>query len=211
MGYYAVKTPNLLKAYYPNLLWNFSREKKEIYLTFDDGPTTDVTPWVLDCLDEYDAKATFFCIGKNIVKHPDIVKNIIKRGHAVGNHSFKHENGWKTSLDNYLASTHETNEILRTHGIATKLFRPPYGRIKKNQIKALRKLDYTIVMWDVLSADFDQSLGAKDCYNNVVNATENGSVIVFHDSVKAEVRLRGALPRILSHLKDKGYTFKTLS
>lgn len=210
MGYYAVKIPKLLKAYYPKLLWNYSRASKEIYLTFDDGPTPEITPWVLECLDEYSAKATFFCIGKNIVEHPEILKLITSKGHSIGNHTFAHENGWKTSLDTYLNSIHQTNETLESCGITSKLFRPPYGKIRKQQINAIKALGYDIVMWDVLSADFDRSLNAADCYLNVTKHATNGSIIVFHDSIKAENRLKESLPRILAFLKNKGFSFEAL-
>lgn len=210
MGYYAVKTPKLLKAYYPKLLWNRSREAKKIYLTFDDGPTPEITTWVLKCLDTYHAKATFFCIGKNILKHPEIIKLVMSKGHRIGNHTFLHENGWNTTHENYLESIHKTDTCIKNLGTETTLFRPPYGKIKKKQIKTLKNLGYTIVMWDVLSADFDESLHANDCYLNVTKHATNGSIIVFHDSIKAESRLKESLPRILGFLKNKGFSFEVL-
>ena len=214
MGYYAIKTPKLLKAYYPNIFWNFSKLKQNIYLTFDDGPTPEITTWVLDCLAKQNVKATFFCIGKNMVKHPDIVKEIVSRGHALGNHTFGHENGWKTKTEDYLESIIKTESVIESVNASEKkplkLFRPPYGRITKKQIKAIKNMGYQIIMWDVLSGDFDLKLTGLDCERNVVKSTENGSVIVFHDSLKAKERLQESLPKIIVTLKEKGFQFKKL-
>lgn len=217
---YLIKSPLLLKWYYPSLLWNKSRTEKVIYLTFDDGPIPNVTDFVLKTLKVFNAKATFFCIGDNIVKHPEVFERVKNDGHAIGNHTFNHLKGWKTDNATYLQNTLKCQEL--TH---TNLFRPPYGRIKKSQVRSLESLVWSpesnfklstansqlqIVMWDVLSGDFDTKLSPEKCYQNVIKHTENGSIIVFHDSLKAFDRLSYTLPKVLAYFTDKGFTFSTL-
>jgi len=221
---YLIKSPLLLKWYYPSLLWNKSRTEKVIYLTFDDGPIPNVTDFVLKTLKAFDAKATFFCIGDNIVKHPEVYAKVINDGHAIGNHTFNHLKGWKTDDETYLQNTLKCQQLTQTN-----LFRPPYGRIKKSQIRSLESLIWSskfmapnnsqlpalnsklkIVMWDVLSGDFDINLSPEKCYQNVINHTENGSIIVFHDSLKAFDRLEYTLPLVLKYFTEKGFTFSTL-
>ncbi|WP_293788442.1 polysaccharide deacetylase family protein [uncultured Pedobacter sp.] len=217
---YLIKSPLLLKWYYPSLLWNKSRTEKVIYLTFDDGPIPNVTDFVLKTLKVFNAKATFFCIGDNIVKHPEVFEHIKTDGHAIGNHTFNHLKGWKTDDETYLKNTLKCQELTQSH-----LFRPPYGRIKKSQIRSLKSqvgspayesqlktenFQLQIVMWDVLSGDFDINLSPEKCYQNVIKHTENGSIIVFHDSLKAFDRLEYALPRVLAHFSEKGFTFASL-
>ncbi|MFD2286125.1 polysaccharide deacetylase family protein [Pedobacter petrophilus] len=215
---YLIKSPLLLKWYYPSLLWNKSRTEKVIYLTFDDGPIPNVTDFVLKTLKAFSAKATFFCIGDNIVKHPDVYAQVINDGHAIGNHTFNHLKGWKTDDETYIQNTLKCQALTQSN-----LFRPPYGRIKKSQIKSLKSLvvspdsrlktqnsQLNIIMWDVLSGDFDINLSPEKCYQNVIKHTENGSIIVFHDSLKAFDRLAYALPRVLKYFADKGFTFSTL-
>jgi len=202
-----VKSPLLLKWFYSSLIWNKTRSEKVIYLTFDDGPIPDVTDFVLNTLKSFDVKATFFCIGDNIIKHPDVFKHMIKDGHAIGNHTFNHLRGWVTEDEAYVENFKKCQELTRTN-----LFRPPYGRIKKSQIALLRKINPSIqiIMWDVLSGDFDLQLAPEACYQNVIKHAGNGSIIVFHDSLKAFERMKYALPLALQHLKDQGYTFNTL-
>ena len=210
---YLIKSPLLLKWYYPSLLWNKSRTEKVIYLTFDDGPIPNVTDFVLKTLKVFNAKATFFCIGDNIVKHPDVYANVINDGHAIGNHTFNHLKGWKTDDETYIENTLKCQALTKSN-----LFRPPYGRIKKSQIRSLQSLVLSpqsdsrlnIIMWDVLSGDFDTNLSPEKCYQNVIKHTENGSIIVFHDSLKAFDRLAYALPRVLKYFTNKGFTFSTL-
>jgi peptidoglycan/xylan/chitin deacetylase (PgdA/CDA1 family) len=224
---YLIKSPLLLKWYYPSLLWNKSRTEKVIYLTFDDGPIPNVTDFVLKTLKVFNAKATFFCIGDNIVKHPEVFERVKTDGHAIGNHTFNHLKGWKTDDETYLQNTIKCQELTKT-----ELFRPPYGRIKKSQVRSLKskvlspksisqnlKTDSNlksqisnlkIVMWDVLSGDFDTKLSPEKCYQNVIKHTENGSIIVFHDSLKAFDRLSYALPKVLAYFTEKGFTFSTL-
>ncbi|RZL15549.1 MAG: polysaccharide deacetylase family protein, partial [Pedobacter sp.] len=213
------KSPLLLKWYYPSLLWNKSRTEKVIYLTFDDGPIPNVTDFVLKTLKAFNAKATFFCIGDNIVKHPEVYAHVINDGHAVGNHTFNHLKGWKTDDETYIENTLMCQQLTRTN-----LFRPPYGRIKKSQVRSLKSLvldqsksrlstsstGLQIVMWDVLSGDFDINLSPEKCYQNVIKHTENGSIVVFHDSLKAFDRLEYTLPRALKYFSDKGFTFSSL-
>jgi peptidoglycan/xylan/chitin deacetylase (PgdA/CDA1 family) len=204
---YLVKSPLLLKWYYPSLVWNKSRSDKVIYLTFDDGPIPDVTDFVLKTLKSFQAKATFFCIGDNITKYPEIFQQVVDDGHRIGNHTYNHLKGWKTTDELYLRNFSKCQELT-----ATDLFRPPYGRIKKSQIKEIRKCypNLQIIMWDVLSGDFDPFLAPNKCFENVIRHTTNGSIIVFHDSLKAFDRLKYALPRTLQYLSDQGYTFETL-
>jgi peptidoglycan/xylan/chitin deacetylase (PgdA/CDA1 family) len=192
-------------------------DKKELYLTFDDGPVPGTTEFVLHTLARLSVKATFFCIGDNIQKHPDIFKRIINEGHAVGNHTFNHLNGWKTKSDVYLKNIQSCEHEIKTfsshhaENIFTnkaKLFRPPYGRITPKQIAGLT--DYKIVMWDVLSKDYDKNQAPHHCLLHTVNATRTGSIIVFHDSYKAERSMAFALPRYIEHFLAKGFVFKTI-
>ena len=201
---YVVKAPWLLKKIYPTLLWALYENKPVCYLSFDDGPTPGITGWVLDQLKEYNAKATFFCIGKNVERHPELYQRILSEGHCTGNHSYSHVNGWKQSTEAYL----EDIEKCRSQ-VDSKLFRPPYGKITWRQIRKL-STHYKIVMWDVISGDFDQSIDGEKCYKNVVTHTRSGSIIVFHDSKKAAPRLQYVLPKILEHFSEKGFLFKSL-
>ncbi len=212
MNAYFVKTPNLIPVIYRNQIWSFSSKQKNIYLTFDDGPTPKITDWVLDILHQYNANATFFCIGKNIEAHPSIFRRIIDDGHAIGNHTYNHFNGWKTSTKEYLNSVLKTEKLIQNLKPQTSnlLFRPPYGKIKKAQTRSLIENKYTIIMWTVLSADFDMTIDADECLNNVIKNVENGSVIVFHDSVKAFDKLQVVLPKVLEHYSKKGYAFKRI-
>jgi peptidoglycan-N-acetylglucosamine deacetylase len=204
---YLVKTPWLLKKLYPQLIWNRQRDTPVLYLTFDDGPIPIVTPFVLKTLEQYHAKATFFCIGDNVKKNPDIFKQLQANGHAVGNHTFNHLKGWQTDDITYCDNFTLADELLNT-----PLFRPPYGRIKRSQIKLLQaaRPDIQIVMWDVLSGDFDMSLKPADCLNGVLKHTGNGAIIVFHDSLKAFNRLEYVLPRALEAWTKAGYRFELL-
>ncbi len=207
MRSYPVKTPKLIKTIFNRWFWSFYTEEKTVYLTFDDGPIPEITPWVLEQLEAYNAKATFFCIGDNIRKHPTVFNEILHKKHKVGNHTFNHLSGWKHSTEDY------TNNLLLTEKLIPKkqkLFRPPYGKITLKQSKAIRDLGYKIIMWDVLSGDFDKTIDAKKCTENVLKNTENGSIIVFHDSKKAFPRLKETLPKVLKKLQEKGYQFKSI-
>jgi peptidoglycan/xylan/chitin deacetylase (PgdA/CDA1 family) len=178
-----------------------------LYLTFDDGPIPGPTEFVLDELKKTSSKATFFCIGDNIKKHPDVFRRVLSEGHAIGNHTFNHINGWRTRTADYVNNIHQFEKQLDGEP-KTKYFRPPYGRITPSQIRALK--NYKIIMWDVLSFDYSKNLSPNDCLKNTIAATRPGSIIVFHDSLKAEKNMRFALPRYMHHFLGKGFSFKTL-
>ncbi|MEJ5962537.1 polysaccharide deacetylase family protein [Pedobacter immunditicola] len=204
---YLVKSPLLLKWYYPSLVWNKARTDKVIYLTFDDGPIPDVTDFVLKTLNTFNAKATFFCIGDNIIKHPAVFDRVVAAGHQLANHTYNHLKGWKTDDQTYIENMQLCQQLTKSH-----LFRPPYGRIKKSQVKRIKSRypKIQIIMWDVLSGDFDLQLSPENCYKNVIKHTRNGSIIVFHDSLKAFERLQYTLPRVLKYFHKRGFTFATL-
>jgi peptidoglycan-N-acetylglucosamine deacetylase len=206
--FYFTRTPFWLKKIYPGCLWNYppdSRDKK-IYLSFDDGPHPVATPFVLDTLKQHNAKASFFCIGKNVVAEPAIYKRILVEGHRVGNHSFNHLNGWKTDNGIYFENIEKARAL-----IDSDLFRPPYGRATFFQMKNLReKLNYKIVMWDILSGDFDPSVDGTMAAERVVRKSRPGSIVVFHDSAKAFPVLQVALPLVLSYFSREGYCFETI-
>ena len=212
MNFNWVKTNKWIKKIFNNLVWEIPNSDKKIYLTFDDGPIPEVTEWVLDILKPEEIKATFFCIGDNIRKHPEVYKRILSEGHQTGNHTFNHLNGWKTYTKSYLGNFKlcET-EHLKLNTEHSFLFRPPYGKIKSSQSKAIRHLGYKIIMWDVLSYDFDSTISVEKCLENVISNTEQGSIIVFHDSLKAEKNLKYALPKAIQILKDKGFVFDVIS
>jgi peptidoglycan/xylan/chitin deacetylase (PgdA/CDA1 family) len=208
MRYYLIKTPWWLQQLYPGLLWHMPRQEKAVYLSFDDGPHTEVTPFVLDQLKKFNAQASFFCIGKNVQQYPEILTRILEEGHSVGNHTQHHVNGWKTSFSAYLDDVRAAKEH-----ISSSLFRPPYGRITRRQAKAVKEMlgkDSRIVMWDVLSADFDINLSGEQCLHYVVRYARPGSIIVMHDSAKAWPRLEYMLPRMLQFFHDKGYDMKAI-
>jgi peptidoglycan/xylan/chitin deacetylase (PgdA/CDA1 family) len=216
MNFYWIKTHSLIKRIFSNYIWDIPNAYNKIYLTFDDGPTPEITEWVLEILKEHQIKATFFCIGKNIQKHPAIFNKIIDNGHAIGNHTFNHLNGWSTKTEGYidnvricqtLSDTYYNCKLNTEH---CKLFRPPYGKIKTAQSKKLRQLGYKIIMWDVLSADFDQNISSEKCLENILKNTRSGSVIVFHDSVKAFKNLEYTLPKSIEILKQKGFEFDVI-
>ncbi|TAG31525.1 MAG: polysaccharide deacetylase family protein [Sphingobacteriia bacterium] len=208
---YLVKTPWWLRALYPSFIWKIETSEPTIYLTFDDGPHETATPFVLDILQQYNAKASFFCIGKNVRLHPEIYQRILAEGHAVGNHTEHHLNGWKTKDEDYLQNIAKAATQIKSH-----LFRPPYGRIKNSQATLLKTnacaglANPEIIMWDVLSGDFDLGLSPESCLQNVLKATVSGSIVVFHDSAKAWDRMSFALPKILKYFSDAGYGFKAL-
>lgn len=202
---YLVKTPRFIQNLFPNFHWKIPTQEKVIYLTFDDGPIPEVTPWVLEELEKFQAKATFFLVGDNVKKHPDIFQQVIDKGHAIGNHTFNHLNGWTSENIPYF---HNVRRCARL--VNSELFRPPYGRLKPKQAQFLQR-HYNIVMWDVLSGDFDPNLSKEDCLNNVTNKAKNGSIIVFHDSLKAEKNLRYALPKTLEHFSALGYRFEAVT
>lgn len=215
---YWIKTNTFIKKLFSRQIWSVPNLENTIYLTFDDGPTPEVTEWVLETLQQYDTKATFFCIGKNIVQHPEIYKKIIAQGHAIGNHTNHHVNGWKTATKKYLGEVNECATIINTFAstiqeentVLYPLFRPPYGKITPIQSKKIRSLGYKIIMWDILTADFDPTIAPEQCYENAIQKVENGSIIVFHDSNKAYTNLKYVLPKALAYYKNKGFQLETL-
>jgi len=212
---YFAKTPHIIKRLFPNLTWDIPTKEKVIYLTFDDGPTPEITTWVLSELKKFNAKATFFCIGKNVTAHPEIFKTILEDGNAIGNHTHNHVNGWKKTSKTYLRSIDKAQETINFSIRSQKspiinLFRPPYGKIKNGVAKKLLEKGYKIIMWDVLSGDFDRSITKEQCLKNVIQNTTQGSIVVFHDSVKASNKLKFVLPKALDHFSKKGYVFETI-
>jgi peptidoglycan/xylan/chitin deacetylase (PgdA/CDA1 family) len=214
MNFLWVKTNWIIKKLFSNYVWAIPNTENKIYLTFDDGPIPQVTEWVLEELKKYNVKATFFCIGDNIEKHPEIFKKVLGEGHAIGNHTFNHLNGWKTTTETYLENFDRCKESIQQFAISnltSKIFRPPYGKIKRSQAKAIRKSGYKIIMWDVLSVDFDPTLSREKCLQNVLSNVESGSIIVFHDSIKALKNLEYVLPKTLEFLKEKGFVFDVVA
>ncbi len=205
MNFIRVKTPWLAKKIFSSCYWDFPSKEKTIYLTFDDGPTPIITPQVLEILEQYNAKATFFCIGKNVTAHPEIAKRILDEQHAIGNHTYDHINGWKTDDDAYIKNTLKASKI-----IDSNLFRPPYGRLKPSQGKLLQKAGYKLIMWDVVAIDWDDSKTKEFVLQNVLNNAVSGSIVVLHDSLKASENMLYALPKILAHFTKEGYVFKKI-
>ena len=201
---YLTKTPDVLKPLYRDLVWQIPTDKKEVFLTFDDGPIPEVTPATLAILEEFDAKATFFCVGDNVVRHPEVFEQVQAEGHAVGHHTMNHLSGWQT--ENF---TYYRNVLRGAKVVNSPLFRPPYGKVSRQQAQVLKD-HFQIVMWDVLSGDFDPKVSREQCLANVIKHTEAGSIIVFHDSIKAAERMLWALPRVLEHFSAEGYTFSAL-
>ena len=201
---YLVKTPRLIQNLLPTFTWRIPTEEKVLYLTFDDGPIPEVTPWVLDTLRQFNAKATFFCVGDNVKKNPSVFQQVLAEGHAVGNHTFNHLNGWDSENISFFHNVRHCAKLVKS-----SLFRPPYGRLTPKQTQFLTR-HYQIVMWDVLSGDFDQTISKEDCLSNVMASTKRGSIIVFHDSQKAAERMMYTLPRFLEHFVAKGYRFESL-
>ncbi len=197
--------PFLYRAVFPRAIWRISsKNEKQIFLTFDDGPIPEVTPWVLDLLDEKGIKATFFCVGENVSKYPGVFEEIIRREHSVGNHTYNHLQGWKTWTKKYIQNVNKAGELIQSN-----LFRPPHGLVRFLQLVMLAH-KYNFVMWDVVSRDYSKILTGEQVLNNIKKYTRNGSIIVFHDSLKAEKNLRYALPRAIDYLLEEGYHFKLI-
>lgn len=196
--------PSIFPLIAPNVTWKVKTSDKVLYLTFDDGPHPTITPLVLSILDEYNAKATFFCVGENVTKYPDTFNQIIREGHAVGNHTYNHIKGWQNTNEVYFDNIKKANEVIHSD-----LFRPPYGRIKPSQIKML-KHDYRIVMWSILTRDYDKNLNPHIALKQLNKLTKPGDVIVFHDSEKAEQNMLIILKGMLQHFHQLHYSFKAL-
>ena len=200
----SARTPYIIKKIYYSLIWDLNNGEKDLYLTFDDGPTPGITLKTLDILDACNAKATFFCIGRNVEKYPEIYTQILKRGHTVGNHTYSHLKGWKTANSEYYNDIKLAGTLINTN-----LFRPPYGKIKRTQLKYLRHF-YNIIMWDVMSYDFSKSVTKEMCLSLVLNNVRPGSIVVFHDSPKASEKMFYALPKILEYFMHHDYSFKSI-
>jgi len=197
--------PFWLKAIYPSgLTWNVRTSQREIFLTFDDGPIPEVTPLVLTILKKYNIKATFFCVGENVQKYPEIFEKVLNDGHAVGNHTFHHIKAWKTDYNTYLSEVEQCHQLVKS-----KLFRPPHGQINRKIARKIGK-DYQIIMWSVLTADYDKSLSGGQCLNIAVKYTKPGAIVVFHDSMKAKERMEYALPLYIEYCLKEGFSFKVL-
>ena len=200
-----VKTPDVVKKMFPNYIWDIPTENKILLPPFPVGTTPEITDWVLDLLKKYNAKATFFCVGQNAEHHPEIINRITNEGHAIGNHTYNHIKGWKLKSKDYLKNIEEASKQINS-----TLFRPPYGQITPKQGKKLIKLGYKIVMWNVLSLDWDKLVSKETCLDNVISKATKGSIIVFHDSVKASKNMQYALTRVLEHFIERGYSFKAI-
>lgn len=209
---YWVKTPWVLKKLFKNYTWDKSSEEKKVYLTFDDGPIPIVTEWVVDILNKNGIKATFFCVGDNLQKHPEIANQLILANHKIGNHTFNHNKGWETTDEVYMESIQKTQMVIDDlcQSQIKRIFRPPYGKITPTQSDNVRNAGYEVVMWDVLSADFDPEISVKKCLRNVIGNTVNGSIVVFHDNVKSFKTLQYVLPRYIKYLQKKGFQFGTI-
>ena len=204
------KTPGIVRWLYPQLTWKMPKEKiNTIYLTFDDGPIPGLTHFILDTLDQFDAKATFFCVGENLRKNKNIAERAISQGHVLANHTFNHLNGWKTNDKEYLKNVERCQDELDELGQHAKILRPPYGKISRKQIDTLKK-DYQIIMWDVLSGDYSSKITPDTCLHQTVKATRNGSIVLFHDNLKAEANVKYALPAFIRHFHELGYQFKSI-
>ncbi len=193
-----------IRAIYPEAIWNVKNSKNEIYITFDDGPDPEITPKVLDILKQFNAKATFFCVGENVKKYPEAFKQIIAGGHAVGNHTYNHLKGWRTNNKDYFE-----NIEMAANYILSNLFRPPYGRLKISQYSKLCK-KYKIIMWDVLSLDYSKNITKEKCAQKVIKNARPGSIVVFHDAKKMQENMFYALPKVLEHFKNKGFVMNSL-
>lgn len=210
MNFRWIKTNRFIKTIFPNYVWDVPNHEKKVYLTFDDGPTPVITEWTLAQLKRYNAKATFFCIGDNIRKFPEIFQKVIDDDHSIGNHTFNHLNGWKTPNENYVNNVTLCHQQMTESRLHTNLFRPPYGKIKPSQSKILQKQGYKIIMWDVISYDFDATITPEKCLENVLKNVQFGSIIVFHDSKKGFKNLEFVLPKTLQFLNEKGYVCEKL-
>lgn len=209
---HAHRIPLFVRLLWPALLWKKDAKEKKIYLTFDDGPIPEITPWILEQLKQYNARATFFCVGDNIRKYPQIFQSILDEGHQVGNHTYHHLNGYKTASDRYFDDVEDCQQAIESFRLhsTTKLLRPPYGKIRSDQIKYLKSRGYTIVMWSVLTGDYHQALTEEECLQKAIKHSEEGSIVVFHDNLKAKKNLSYALPGFLAYFSKIGYQFESL-
>jgi hypothetical protein len=199
------RPPLLYRMLFPETVWRIHSKPHTVYLTFDDGPIPEVTPWVLDTLDRYGIKATFFCVGENVKRNPNLFAEVLRRGHSVGNHTMNHMQGARVSTKVYLHNVFTANELIHT-----TLFRPPHGLLRWAQSKVLRNR-FGIIMYDLVSHDYSRKLTGEQVLDNVKRNVRNGSIIVFHDSLKAEKNMKYALPRAIEWLREQGYNFDKIS
>lgn len=195
--------PRLMRKIYPDLIWEIA-DDESVYLTFDDGPTPGITEWILAMLARYDARATFFVLGKNAEHYPDLYRKIVDAGHRIGNHTYSHQKGWNVGLEKYICDVD-----LADHLLCTELFRPPYARVTPSQMRAVAQR-YKIVMWTIISHDYSYSVSPRKCLHNVIDDLQPGAIVVFHDSVKSFRNLSYALPRVLEHIKQRGLKCKAI-
>lgn len=203
--FFHIKTPVYIRKYFSKYLWKKQTDLPEIYLTFDDGPHPEVTEWIIDTLKEYDVKATFFCLGKNVEKHPSTYQRLQDEGHRVALHGYNHLNGWKTNYTDYIKDFEQSESSIKSD-----LFRPPYGKIKKKQAKYIMNKGYQIVMWDIIAGDWKQDWPSDRILRNIISNVEEGSIIVLHDSEKAFQHVQYVVPKMIEELKAKNYQFKTI-
>lgn len=205
--FYFTKKPWILKQIYGDCIWHIDNSDKIIYLTFDDGPHQTETGFILDQLNQFNAKGTFFCLGENIEKCPEVFNRVKEEGHAVGNHTYSHYDGWRTANEKYFDDIEKADKIINAH-----LFRPPYGHITRFEVKRLKKeYNFKTVMWSVMSGDFDKQTSGEECLKNVIHNTKEGSIVVFHDNDAASANLRYALPRVLEHFSKKDFKFEKIT
>ena len=201
-----IRVPSIVRVLFPGTTWRIKTKEKKVFLTFDDGPIPEVTPWILDCLKRHNAVATFFCIGDNVRKYPEVFEQLRNSGMGIGNHTFSHCRAWKNSKEAYFADIDKCEEYFNSH-----FFRPPHGELYPWWIRLLKKRFKRIVMWDILSLDYEQKLSPAEVVENVITRIRPGAIIVFHDSLKAWDRLQEALPQVLEYLKEKSYSTEKLN
>ncbi len=196
-----MRAPGIFKIFFRNFIWRYKSKVKKVYLTFDDGPIPESTLWTLNLLREKDVKATFFCVGENVYKHPELYQKILDDNHAVGNHTYNHLKAWSVDTSTYLENVNKASDLIKSN-----LFRPPYGQIKSTQVKRLLP-EYKLIMWDVLSGDYRKDISPEKCYQDVLKTVRSGSIILFHNHIKSEKNMRYSVPRLIDELKLQGYEF----
>lgn len=210
MSWYFRRPPAILKRLFPAIIWNGSSDRKVLYLTFDDGPNPATTPEILKILSDKKVKATFFCLGQQIESNIDLAKELIGQGHSLANHGFHHENGWKTKSSQYVAEVDKGQETLNGIGVSSNYFRPPYGRLKWAQFRGVSKTNQ-LVMWSLMTGDFDAKLSSKTCLEKTIQQTRNGDIVVFHDNEISFNKVKYVLPRYIDYCMSQGYEFRLIN